>query len=1501
MARKKLGLDIGTNSIGWGVLEKQDGKYKFVEKFGKDRKLIPSKGSYIFPKGTDGNERTKAAIRRGFRGARRRIDRIRLRKIATLKVLTKYGLCPEFEKGELNRWKNKKIYPCDNLEFIEWQRTGKKGGNIESEKLKQPYYLRYLAATKDGLMASHVGKHQLGRAFYHIAQRRGYWSNSEEEQTDDKIEQFKSAISKLLEEHATCAAFWQPFTVIHDLYKSDKKADGISKRIKKLLAKDSSFENLKDFILKEFNKKENLGKVEGGIKELSQLIEVSGQPTMGSYFYSIYAKTNEDGIIGRIRGRYTDREKHYLAEFNYICDKQNITGDLRNELHNAIFYQRPLKSQKGLVANCPLETKRKRIAISHPLFEKFRMWESINRIKIKTESDARLRALEKAEKELILSIFQRKGDFDFEVVAKALSQGKDYRYIKDRNKLEAEVEFNFPMDKTFSGSPSLYLIRKALGKEYFNSIPFLNTGYQDEKGKSLVSVEDIWHCLFLDSFGKKDKKQARKDFVLKHLPSNVDAEAFAKIQLKKGYGSLSKSAIKKILPFLEKGELYSHAVFQANISNVLGRKISDEEKIKINDCIKSALKEHRKEKSVNGVVNNYIEKCKADNLSLGDEPVSIKTHENGIKGELYSWFTEAEFNNMKPDEVTELEEKCWQQFHDAANGKLPKNIEFISSETIPVFIEKQLKGSFPNDVVNIEKLYHPSAIETYPKVEKELGNPEISSIKNPVFIKAMYQIRRLVNTLIEEGMVDMDTEVNIEMAREINSASYRRALNDFQKDQQNIRTWARQKIIECYDESKRDNINPTDEQITKYILYSEQNGFCLYTGETITPRKFFTEQRYDIEHTIPRSKVNDNSLGNKTLANADFNRNHKKDVLPANLDLVFNSDVNGPITIDKENILRNRDEWLRSYTVTKSEVHFNVTLESLKNDLRKYKKAAKAISDANSHDEIMTRFHYTKLKLDYLQEKYYRFEKEEVTSKFTNANLVDTRIITKYARAYLNSYFKKVNVINGQITDTMRKIWGLQGEHEQKDRSNHIHHCIDAITVACVEKGTANRISAAYHQYERDYFDGNESAKVYLPEPMEKFVPTMKELHKEVFIFHLQRDRIKPMLEELKKDKPQKIDLRGPLNSQNPYGHIKINGKSEFVQRKAISSISGKDVENIVDEGIKIRMLKLTDEKGWEQAMRITVKEGENEEEKIHNNKRDLAFKIYSNLKKASANKTIICNNLTKESIDCDYNSADDLKDRIWQTTQKNGLSEEQIHRYKIKVSAEVDKFVRTKGLNQLLIESNGVVVLPSFGKAGPMTIKKIRLKTKNNNLNAYKERRKIDFPEKSSKEYKCHFYYDKAADSNYEAIIFGDLAPDEKGKMQRDYRLINHFNIVKNVFKKEPEIPELFRIHTDDMFLIFNNHPDGINWDNERDLQIRLFKNVKFDENGILVFERHSYALGNVDRAKPIKENDLQNADGVVLRRSPSTFLAIPTKVDVLGRIDIDYSKKFIEDIIRI
>ena len=1432
MNKIKLGLDIGTNSIGWTVVEKQDRVYDFLKKENEIGEMIPSKGSYIFSKSVDANENSKASERRGFRGARRRIDRIRLRKIATLKVLDEFGLCPKFTAGELNRWKNKKIYPCENDKFIDWQRTGKKNGNSQTEKLKQPYYLRHLAATKAGMMETENGKLQLGRAFYHLSQRRGYLSNSEEEQSDDKIDLFKSAILNLLENASDSVSFKTGLEVIFDQYKSDTKVKSLNAKIGKELKKEIVFENIKSFINTEFNKPENLGKVMSGIGELSK--EMKDFPTMGCYFYSIYNTVNKkSGLINKIRGRYTHRVEHYLAEFNYICKTQNITGDLKDELQNAIFYQRPLKSQKGLVAKCTLEPKRKRIATSHPLFEEFRMWESINRIKIKRQGEDRLDFLNKEEKDLIKNEFLQITDFEFNKIANKLSKGVSYNYIKRSNEVYikgksdkesdsiAEVSFNFPMDKKFSACPTIASLKKVIGEEAYNNMQLLNTGYGDEKGKKQLSIEDVWHCLQMDTFGSKDKKTVRAEFAKKHLKLDEKAlDNFVKIKLVKGYGSLSKSAIKKIIPFLEKGEIYTNAVFLANVTEVLGRKISDIEQKQIAEIIKEALDNFRIEKQNKGIVNNYISKFKDNKDSLGDNVFSVEEHKKGLDSEMVNWIGELQLNALQKEELSKITNVCWKFFYDAVYDKSPKEITYLSSKTVPEFIYEGLKTVFPNDKIDVTKLYHPSAMEAYPKADKKLGNPEITSIKNPVFDRAMHQVKRLCNELIRKGLVDKDTEVNLEVAGEINSASYRRALTIWQKEQEEIRTWAKEKIIECYPIEDRKNKIPTDTEISKFILYSEQEGYCLYTSERITPRDFLNKQTvYDIEHTIPRSKNNDNSLKNKTLANYDFNRNYKKAILPGLLNVNFNGEQ-----INKETILLNRDKHLKSYSFVGKKpnlnIVWNVSLNDLKFEYKKFKNAAKAITDAVAHDEVMTKAHYTKMKLDYLREKYRNFEIEEINNQFTNANLVDTRIITKYARAYLNSYFNKVNVVNGKITDTLRKIWGLQGEEESKDRSNHIHHCIDAIVVACVEKGTANKISELYHKYENDYFRCNSNPRIHAKEPMNNFVERLKNLHKEVLIYHKQTDRIKPLLINAQKENAKKLNLRGRLNSQNPYAHIKKNDELIFAQREKVSNLTVKDIEeNIIDDGIKRRILN----------------------------------------------------------------------------------------------------FAKEVGLEAFIKESNkaGYMVLPKYfdektGKdISEMTIKRLRLKSSKSNLKDYKEIRNIDRNLDKDKNgklkygHKFNFYFDKDSYTNYEARIYGDLIPDNPGKKtpfsRRNSTLINNYNIVKNDFPKESNKP-IFTLHQNDMFLVFDKSPDEIEWDNALDLQQRLFKVVKITENkekaevNQIVFVRHGYANGDVNNANPINvENDLSDSSQVVLRRGPSTLRVVPSKVDTLGKIDIKFSKDFV------
>lgn len=1423
MNKIKLGLDIGTNSIGWTVLEKQDGVYDFLKKEDKNGDLIPSKGSYIFSKSVDANENSKASERRGFRGARRRIDRIRLRKIATLKVLNEFGLCPKFDSVELNKWKNKKVYPCENVDFIEWQRTGKKNGNSKTEKLKQPYYLRHLAATSAGMMETATGRLQLGRAFYHLSQRRGYLSNSEEEQSDDKIDLFKTDVIKLLDNCTGSGDFKEPYEVIFNLYKSDDKVKKLNSKISKVLKTEQLLENIKIFIVSEFEKPENLGKVMAGIVDLSK--EMKGFLTMGCYFYSIYnTKIKNSGLINRIRGRYTHREEHYETEFNYICDVQNISGDIKDKLHKAIFNQRPLRSQKGLVAKCTLETKRKRIALSHPLFEEFRMWESINRIKIKREFEDKLNFLNKEEKELIKNEFLQITDFEFGKIANKLSNGLPYNYVKrpeevylkgktDKDsELKTVVSFNFPLDKKFSACPTTASLKKVIGTEKYSAMKLLNTGYKDEKGKKQISIEDVWHCLQMDSFGSKDKKSVRQEFAKKHLQlDEKGTENFVKIKLVKGYGNLSKSAIKKIIPFLEQGEIYSNAVFLANVSEVLGRKISVKEQNQISEIIKKALENFRIEKQNKGIVNNYISKFKENkDNSLGNNELSINAFKKELDYEIANWIGEVQLASMKKEEVEEIAETCWNLFFEAACSKLTKDVTYLNTKSIPIFIEEGLRQSFPNDKIDVTKLYHPSAMETYKPAKDKLGNPEITSIKNPVFDRAMHQVKRLCNELIRNGLVDKDTEVNLEVAGEINSASYRRALSQWQKEQEEIRSWAREKIIECYSESDRKNKRPTDTEIAKYILYSEQNGFCLYTSERITPTDFLNKQtKYDIEHTIPRSKNNDNSLKNKTLANYDFNRNYKKAILPGLLNLNFNGEQ-----IDKEKIILNRNKHLNSYSFIGKKpnmnIAWNISLSDLKFDYKKYKNAAKAITDAVAHDEVMTKAHYTKMKLDYLSEKYRNFEIKEVNNQFTNTNLVDTRIITKYARAYLNSYFNKVNVVNGKITDTLRKIWGLQGDDDIKDRSNHIHHCIDAIVVACVEKGTANRISELYHKYENDYFRGNSNPRISAKEPMKNFVVRMKNLHQEVLVYHKQTDRIKPLLINAQKENAKKLNLRGRLNSQNPYAHIKKNDKLIFAQRKPISSLVGSDIDNIIDDGIKKRILNYASEVGLDAFIKESSKVG------------------FMTLPK--------------------YYDED---------KQKN-ISE--------------------------------------------MTIKKLRLKSSTKNLKEYKKIRITD--QKINFEHKHDFYFDKAKDTNYEARIYGEVIADRN----RDSLIINNYNIVKGIFKGEKKLP-LLKLHKNDLVIIFSSNPaEEIDWDDIFELQKRLFRTVKFIENkdkGVLkeiIFARHNYGSGDVDnvtkdkRIESKKESEqLSDLNRVVIGRSPSTLNVIPAKLNALGKLDINFSKDFI------
>ena len=110
---KILGLDLGTNSIGWAIVKKQ-------EEF-----QLLNQGVHVFSEGVKiekGVESSKAAERTRYRSARKLKSRRRKRKQETLKTLIKYGMCP-LSGGSLSKWvQDKSAYPKEP-EFLKWLRT----------------------------------------------------------------------------------------------------------------------------------------------------------------------------------------------------------------------------------------------------------------------------------------------------------------------------------------------------------------------------------------------------------------------------------------------------------------------------------------------------------------------------------------------------------------------------------------------------------------------------------------------------------------------------------------------------------------------------------------------------------------------------------------------------------------------------------------------------------------------------------------------------------------------------------------------------------------------------------------------------------------------------------------------------------------------------------------------------------------------------------------------------------------------------------------------------------------------------------------------------------------------------------------------------------------------------------------------------------------------------------------------------------------------------------
>lgn len=1000
---KRLGLDLGTNSIGWALVEIKDGIYTPIDK-----------GVDIFQEGVareKGNEKPAVQDRTAARALRRLYFRRRLRKVELLKCLVRYNLCPSLTENQLADWKQKKVYPMVE-EFILWQRT-------DDNTNKNPYYDRYRALTETLNLTTMAGRYTLGRALYHICQRRGFLSNRKEAGGDDN------------------------------------------------------------------------GKVKQGISDLTKDMETAGCQYLGEYFYRLYGRKE------KIRLHYTARNEHYLAEFNAICNRQNLPDEWRKALRRAIFYQRPLRSQKGLVGHCTFERKKARCPLSHPRFEEYRMLCFLNNIRVQGSDDIEPRPLTNEERKKVNPLFFRKNKehFNFEEIARKIA-GKG-NYVCKGDASQGDYRFNYAGTATVTGCPVTAHLRDLFGGEtWLDEVCSVYT-LSDDKTEEQV-LNDVWHALF--SF---DNEVCLQHWAKEKLQLPPDeAKAFAQIRMSQGYAELSLNVINKMLPYLREGYRYDEAVFLANLKAVV--------------------------------------------------PAAM-------------WTDEEQRGHIVAD-VAEI-------VTDFARNPLNKGL------TKEQCIADYLQDTFYVDRRRIEHLYHPSMIKPYPQAkpneqgELQLGSPRTSSVRNPVAMRALFRLRALLNRLLREGKIDSETIVNIEFSRGLNDANRRKAIEQYQRNRERERQKYADEIRELYEKCTGRTIEPSEEDLLKYQLWEEQNHLCIYTGQQISITDFIgSAPRFDIEHTVPRSRGGDDSQMNKTLCENRFNRESKRTCLPAEL-------------------ANHREVMIRV-----EELGWAKRIKDLQGQIERQKRVAKSAATKEIKDNAIQKRHCLQMSLDYWRGKYERFTMTEVPEGFSNRQGVDIGIIGKYARLYLKTVFNKIYSVKGATTAEFRRMWGLQDAYAKKERVNHIHHCIDAMVIACIGKAEYDRW-AQYKVQEENYQLGVAQRPVF-EKPWQTFTEDVKAFAGEVLVAHHTPDnmpkqtrkklRVRGEVQYNKDGKPiymQGDSARGVLHQQTFYGAIRCDEEIKYVVRKSLGKLKQEDVDKIVDDVVRSKVKEAVDKVGFKQAM----------------------------------------------------------------------------------------------------------------------------------------------------------------------------------------------------------------------------------------------------------------------------------------------------------------------------
>lgn len=1109
--KKILGLDLGTNSIGWALIE-----HDFENKKGN----LVNLGSRIIPMSQDvlgkfdsGTTVSQTADRTHYRSIRRLYERGKLRRDRLHRVLNLLGFLPEhyadaidFEKnlGQFKPDKEVKINytPANgNFEFIfkssfnemavEFKRHGH-NGNIPYDWTI--YYLRKKA------LREKINKQELAWIILNFNQKRGYYQlrgDEIEEEKSNKNEDYYSlkVINVEATEDTNSKGTWYNIHLENGwIYRRQSKAPlfdwkGSCKEFIVTTTYDKNGELATD---KEGNIKRSFRAVNSeedwiAIKKKTENDIFNSEKTVGTYIYENLLKNPTLKIKGKLvrtieRKFYKDELEKILEEqakhHPELYDKELYKKAINelypfNEAHkenikekdfsylfleDIIFYQRPLKSKKSSIANCQYEERK---------YKK----------KIEVEENGK-----KIEKEVVVSK-PLKGTPKSNPIFQEFRLWQFLRNLKIYKK-EAVVDGKTDIDVDYS---QIFLPDEESWVELFD---FLS-------GRTEIEQKQL-----LDYFVKKAKidKSEKEEYRWNYVPD-------------------------KKYPC---NETKAHLVNRLNkIENIDQNRLTDNKLLHHLWHIIYSIKDKKEYKIA---LQTFAVRWGINEDEMVDKFISFPPFEND-----YASYSEKAIKKLLPlmrigkywnrEEVPKVIFDRGQEITErleTINYDIDKIDDSILDDDVPARLLRSFarignsniyKGlntfqacylvyNRHSEIKDLMQWKSPKDIENY------LSEFKQHSLRNPIVEQVVTESLRVVKDIWEyygQGKEKFFDEIHVELGREMkNPANKRKEISSKIAENENtnhrirellkelkndesvsgeIRPYSpsHQEVLKIYEEgvyqsprSKQSQISideidkirksnaPTKNEISRYKLWLEQGYLSPYTGKVIPLSKLFTT-KYQIEHIIPQSRYFDDSLSNKIICESEVNS--LKDNRTA---YQFLKDERGRI------VELSGGENVKLFTPEEYEEHCNDFFAGNRAKLKK----------------LMS---------------------EDIPEGFIERQLNDSRYISKLVKGLLSNILRDDNEqdaiaknlvpVSGSITSVLRHDWGLNDKWNElvaprfislneitnsneygywdqkinafrtsvpdsiikgfnKKRIDHRHHALDALVVACTTKDHVNYITS---------------------------------------------------------------------------------------------------------------------------------------------------------------------------------------------------------------------------------------------------------------------------------------------------------------------------------------------------------------------------------------------------------------------------------------------------------